>query len=130
MPQPGARRVRPRADFEESSHVTWLGLGGAGDWKITRRAVEDGFVLVTSNRRDFVKLYGREALHPGLLCLNAERGTLKAGQQRALFALALNELGDGEPYNELIDLTLAIEGAARLERRPHFKSDSDGKRGR
>jgi predicted nuclease of predicted toxin-antitoxin system len=48
----------------ESSHVTWLGLRSRKDWSIVRRAVRDGYVLVTNNATDFTALIGREEYMP------------------------------------------------------------------
>lgn len=56
--------------FPESTHVTWLGLGSSEDWSIVRRAVHEGYVLVTNNAMDFKRLIGREDIHAGLVCLN------------------------------------------------------------
>ena len=33
--------------YPESMHVTWLGLRARQDWALVRRAVADGYVLVT-----------------------------------------------------------------------------------
>ena len=53
--------------FGGSTHVTWLGLGGRPDWDIARRAVDDGYIFVTNNKRDFLALYQREnPTRPGL----------------------------------------------------------------
>lgn len=62
--------------FPESSHVRWLGLAGAKDHVVTRRAVDDGYVLVTHNTTDFRGLYGREDLHVGLLTFNTVPGLM------------------------------------------------------
>ena len=56
--------------FPESTHVTWLGLRSRQDWAIVRRAVDDGYVLVTNDSADFTSLMEREPVHPGLICLN------------------------------------------------------------
>ena len=50
--------------FHESTHVTWLGMRSRKDWTIVRRAVKDGFILVTSNTVDFKPLYEREEVQP------------------------------------------------------------------
>ena len=105
--------------FAESSHVTWLGLSSAKDWTLARRAVDDGFVLVTNNRLDFLKLYGREALHGGLVVLNAAHGTMDRDQQRRLFSLALTHLPGSEPYNEVLEATLASDGMVTIRRYEH-----------
>jgi predicted nuclease of predicted toxin-antitoxin system len=43
-----AGRARAQG-FHESMHVTWLGMRSKKDWAIVRRAVGEGFVLVTNN---------------------------------------------------------------------------------
>ena len=53
----------------ESTHLSWLGLAGQPDRVITRRAIDDGYVLVTHNTVDFRPLYGREEIHVGLIAL-------------------------------------------------------------
>jgi Domain of unknown function (DUF5615) len=80
----------------ESSHVTWLGMRSRKDWSIVRRAVADGYVLVTNNATDFRAPLGREEMHAGL----------DLEVQRRLFALALDRIGDREPINERLEITL------------------------
>lgn len=58
----------------ETTHVTWLGMRSRKDWSIARRAIDDGYVLVTNNTTDFTSLLDREELHPGLVCLNVAPG--------------------------------------------------------
>ncbi|MER9544503.1 DUF5615 family PIN-like protein [Mesorhizobium sp. M0437] len=82
--------------FPESSHVRWLGLAGAKDHMVTRRAVNDGYVLVTHNTTDFRGLYRREELHVGLVAFNTAPGLMSLDLQRRLLLLALSELGGEE----------------------------------
>jgi predicted nuclease of predicted toxin-antitoxin system len=56
--------------YGESTHVTWLGLRSRKDWAIVRRAIADGYVLVTNNATDFMALLRREKVHAGLVCIN------------------------------------------------------------
>ena len=105
--------------FPGSTHVTWLGLRGAKDWTVARRAVDEGFVFVTNNRVDFLKLYAREELHGGLVCLNAAHKTMDGMQQLRLFTLALARLGGPAPYNDVLEITLARGGGVSVERYPH-----------
>jgi len=102
--------------FHESTHVTWLGMRSRKDWTIVRRAVEISFVLVTNNTADFTALYGREEIHPGLVCLNVAPGLMSLDVQRALFRLALDRLGDVEPVNEALEITLTADGRVTVER--------------
>lgn len=109
--------------FAESTHATWAGLGSAKDWTIARRAVDEGFVLVTNNRLDFLKLYRREALHVGLICLNAAHTVMDREQQRRLFALALARLAGWEPYNDVLEITVTSDGSVMVERYPYPKGE-------
>jgi predicted nuclease of predicted toxin-antitoxin system len=102
--------------FHESTHVTWLGMRSRKDWAIVRRAVEDGFVLVTNNSVDFRALYGRENLHAGLVCLNVASGLMRLKVQKSLFLLALDRFGTAEPVNEALEVTLTAGGKVVLER--------------
>ena len=139
---PGFRRLRARVKFlvdeclspglvalarkrghGESTHVTWLGLRSRKDWAIVRRAIDDGYVLVTNNTTDFTLLLRREKVHAGLVCLNVAPGLMSLDVQKRLFALALDRLGDSEPMNELLEITLMEDRSVRIERYdlPHAK---------
>ena len=102
--------------FAESMHVTRLGLTSAKDWTIARRAVDDGFILMTNNTADFTALYSREELHVGLVCLNAAPGTMSLDLQKRLFLLALAELEEAEPYNEVLEITASAKGEITVDR--------------
>ncbi len=110
-----ARMARGRG-HPQSTHVTWLGLAGRKDWAIARRAADDGYVLVTNNAGDFRPLYGRETLHVGLVCLNVAPGLMSLELQKRLFLLALAELGDDEPTNEVLEITAHADQTVRIER--------------
>jgi predicted nuclease of predicted toxin-antitoxin system len=100
----------------ESTHVTWLGMRSRKDWSIVRRAVADGYVLVTNNATDFRALLGREEVHAGLVCINMAASLMSLEVQRRLFALALDRLGGREPINELLEITLDERKVVRVER--------------
>ena len=100
----------------ESTHVTWLGLRSRKDWSIVRRAVGDAYVLVTNNTTDFTPLLSRESVHAGLVCLNVAPGLMSLDVQKRLFALTLDRLGDVEPINELLEVTLLEDRSIRIER--------------
>jgi predicted nuclease of predicted toxin-antitoxin system len=100
----------------ESTHVTWLGLRSRKDWSIVRRAIADGYVLVTNNATDFRSLLWREKIHAGLVCINVAPGLMSLDVQKRLFALALDRLRDHEPINELLEITLDEHKAIHVER--------------
>ena len=86
------------------------------DWTIVRRAVKDGFILVTSNTVDFKPLYEREEVHAGLLCLNVAPGLMALEVQKSLFLFALEQVAVNEPVNEILELTVTAEGEVILDR--------------
>ncbi len=81
-----------------------------------RRAVNDGYVLVTSNSIDFTSLLGREEVHAGLICLNVAPGLMTLDIQKRLFVLALDRLGNTEPINEVLEVTLREDRSVQIDR--------------
>jgi hypothetical protein len=110
-----AKLARERG-YPESSHVRWLGLAGAKDHVVTRRAVDDGYVLVTHNTADFRGLYGREEVHVGLVALNTAPGLMSLDFQLRLFLLALSELGGEEAWNEVLEITVNAGRVVTIDR--------------
>ncbi len=84
--------------------------------RLGRRAVEDGYVLVTNNTADFTSLVGRDDLHAGLVCLNVAHGLMSLEVQQRLFEHALDRLGDEEPINEVLEITLTADRTVRADR--------------
>ncbi len=110
-----AKLARERG-FPESSHVRWLGLAGAKDHAVARRAVDDGYVLLTHNTMDFRGLYGREELHVGLVTFNTAPGLMSLELQKRLFLLALSELSGEEAWNQALDITVDADRNVAIER--------------
>jgi predicted nuclease of predicted toxin-antitoxin system len=100
----------------ESTHVTRLGMRSRKDWSIVRRAVADGYVLVTNNTTDFRALFQREEVHAGFICIDMAPGLMSLDVQKRLFALALDRLGGRKPINELLEITLDENKVVRVER--------------
>ena len=75
---------------------TWMAepLSAHQDWALVRRAINDGYVLVTNNRADFTSLMEREPDHPGLVCINMAHGLMSLTAQQALFKYALGQVTD------------------------------------
>jgi predicted nuclease of predicted toxin-antitoxin system len=109
-------RLAHERGYVESMHVTWLGMRSRKDWSIVRRAIDDGYVLVTNDILDFTSLVGRESVHPGLVCLEVPPELMSLATQRRLFALALAQLGDTEPVNEVLHVTLLEDKSVRIDR--------------
>jgi predicted nuclease of predicted toxin-antitoxin system len=109
-------RIAHERGHGESTHITWLGLRSRKDRSIVRRAVDAGYVLVTNDTFDFTSLISRESIHPGLVCLDVAPGLMSLEIQRRLFALALDHLGDAEPINEVLQVTLLKDQSIRIDR--------------
>ena len=103
----------------ESSHVVWLGKAGWKDWDLIRFIVAGDWVFVTCNARDFRGrrgLHGKQAVHAGLICLNAPEG-LDQALQVELFELALDELaGAPDLINQALEISLLENGRFEISR--------------
>ena len=102
--------------FPQSTHVTWLGLRSRQDWALVRRAVRDGYVLVTNDTADFTSLMVREPRHPGLICLNVAHGLMRLEVQTKLFEHALTRLADVELAGQVLEITLTTDRTVRVDR--------------
>ena len=102
--------------FPQSTHVTWLGLRSRQDWALVRRAVRDGYVLVTNDTADFTSLMAREPRHPSLVCMNVAHGLMRLEVQTKLFELALTRLADVELAGQVLKITLTSDRTVRVER--------------
>ena len=98
-------------------HVTYLGLAGRQDWNLIPVIEAGDYCFVTNNRGDFLRLYGRQTLHNGLIVIvpNTQRQA-----QIDLFCRVLNELSR---MSDLINQVIEIEADGRITR---FALPEDG----
>jgi predicted nuclease of predicted toxin-antitoxin system len=87
----------------EATHVNHLGSSGQPDWALAERIGKDEFTLVTNNRVDFIKIFAKMELHPGLIVLvpNATPSL-----QRVLFAAALQYSAGRDLINTVIEVSI------------------------
>lgn len=80
-----------------------IGLGGWQDWNIVRFDYENGYTVVTNNRRDFLREYLKYEIHYGLIVVVPY---VERAQQVDLFARVLDHLieRDTPPDGELIEI--------------------------
>lgn len=104
--------------FAESTHVTWIGLRSRQDWALVRRAVDDGYVLVTHDSADFTALMECEPRHPGLVCMNVAHGLMSLDVQRRLFGYAMTQIADVDLSGQIVEIALTAERKVRLDRHP------------
>lgn len=99
-----------------STHVSWIGLGGEGDWSVVGYAAEHGYALVTNDRADFIRLLAQEPHHPGLICINVAHGLNSRDVQRTIFAHALDQIDADQLPGSIFDVTLDTDGTVRITR--------------
>jgi len=87
----------------EAMHVNHLGLSGRPDWALAGRITEGEFTFVTNNRADFLQLFGKMELHPGLIVLVPN---VVPALQRALFRAAIQYLAGRDLLNAVIEVSL------------------------
>jgi hypothetical protein len=108
----------------DSSHVAWLKKSGWKDWSLKRLILDGDWTFVTKNSIDFrgpssrrgpKGQYSDVALHAGLICLNGPEG-MDLDLQLELFELALDEIGDGDLTNQVLEITLEDQTEIRVLR--------------
>jgi hypothetical protein len=108
----------------DSSHVVWLKKGGWKDWNLKQFILDGDWTFVTKNSIDFrgpssgrgsKGQYSDVAVHAGLVCLNAPEG-MDLDLQLELFELALDEIGDGDLINQVLEITLEEKDEIRMLR--------------
>ena len=115
---PTLAEIARNRGFTESMHVNWLGLRSRQDWTLVRRAVDDGYVLVTNNRTDFTSLIDREPRHPGLVCINIAAGHMSLCVQQKLFDYAMAQITDNDLTDQIVEITLTDDSTVRYDRFP------------
>ena len=82
-------------------------VGGLGepDYKVLRRCIDQDYVLVTQDARDFRQLVGREKIHPGLIILP----NLGRRETATLLREAIDYLdGSGDPMDLMVNGVLEV----------------------
>ena len=92
-----------------ATHVVFRALQGTDDPGLMPTITTEGFVLVTSNARDFLRLYARETVHPGLIVILP--GNVTAQAQLRLFGLALDVV---EPMHDLVNKLVEVSAAGQV----------------
>ena len=110
--------AKERGIFAEfGSHV---GKAGWQDHNLVPFAIENDYIIVTNNRRDFLKLYMQHELHGGLIIIvpRAARGRMEH-----LFRAALTQLA--EMNDDLVNKVLEVLDDGSVEVRPWNADEHD-----
>ena len=101
-----------RARGFEATHVVWLGRASTADRDLAALALERDYVIVTNNARDFLRLFRRIELHPGLIVILPE---LDAPRQRTFFTDVLDFV---EAHPDIVNLVVTIDAERRISATP------------
>jgi predicted nuclease of predicted toxin-antitoxin system len=100
-------------------HALWVGMEGAEDWDLAALAAERDYVIVTNNRRDFLRLYAQLGVHNGLIIIVP---TVSTGEQTRLFGIALDT---AEQQDSLVNLLIEVHADATVDVRNWSKDDPE-----
>jgi predicted nuclease of predicted toxin-antitoxin system len=87
-----------------ATHVVFRGREGTADADLMPLVWSESFVLVTNNRRDFLKIYAEQEVHPGLVIIVP--GGITSRRQVQLFDLVLDVV---EPMADLVNKAVEVE---------------------
>jgi predicted nuclease of predicted toxin-antitoxin system len=74
----------------DADYVPHIGKAGWQDWNLVPYAVANDYIVVTLNRRDFLKQHAAIEFHPGLVILIPQAPENRGQHQAALFEKALD----------------------------------------
>lgn len=84
-----------------ADHVNYLSLGGLKDGQLLPVIREREFTFVTNNGADFLALFGKEPLHPGIVIIVPN---VMPVLQRELFKAALDHIGARDLTNSVVEV--------------------------
>jgi predicted nuclease of predicted toxin-antitoxin system len=84
-----------------ADHVNYLSLGGLKDWQLLPVIREREYTFVTNNGADFLALFGKEPLHPGIIIIVPNVTPIL---QRELFKAALGHIGARDLTNCVVEV--------------------------
>jgi len=111
---PELAKLAQQRGHDESSHIVWLGKSGWKDWSLKPVILDGDWTFVTKNSTHFrgpanepgsKGQYADVAIHAGLICLNGPEG-MDLDLQLELFEIALDEVGNGDLVNEVLEIIL------------------------
>ena len=111
---PELAKLAQQRGHGESSHIVWLGKSGWKDWSLKAVILDGDWTFVTKNSMHFrgpanepgsKGQYADVAIHAGLICFNGPEG-MDLDLQLELFEIALEEGGNGDLVNEVLEIIL------------------------
>lgn len=86
----------------DATHVRFIGKAGVQDYNLLDTIIDGGYLFVTQNARDFLKLFAKVDIHDGLLLILPKA---RAADQVRLFEAGLDFIaGLGHTINRVIEI--------------------------
>ncbi len=101
----------------QSFHVVWINREGTDDWHVASLAAERNYVVVTNDRRDFLRLYAQLEVHNGLIIVVP---AVLRHEQRRLFGIALDV---AEQQDSLVNLLIEVHADGTVDVSDWSKGD-------
>ena len=111
----------------DATHIVFRSLQGTSDDDLMPIILNENFVFVTNNGKDFLSLYGNENLHPGLIII------LPGSQGRVIQARLFEKVLDViEPLSDIINKVVRVDinGNVTIEDYPPSSAPPPGGRHR
>ncbi|WP_096704754.1 DUF5615 family PIN-like protein [Magnetospirillum sp. 15-1] len=102
----------------DATHVVFRGLAGTPDRDLLPIIRHEGFIFVTNNAKDFLKLYARENVHAGLVVIVP--GGIPTDIQLRLFACVLDVV---EQKTDLMNRIVEVYSDGTVDIRDWPQSD-------
>lgn len=108
--------AQAKAHGYEADYVPHIGKGGWQDWNLVPFAVENDYIVVTLNRRDFLKQHSNLDIHPGLVILMPQPPNDRRLQQADLFEKALSAFASRN--DDLVNTIMEVlhDGSVHIRR--------------
>jgi predicted nuclease of predicted toxin-antitoxin system len=84
-----------------ADHVNYLGRGSSKDWELMAIVMEHDYTFVTNNRLDVLALYGKKAVHAGLVVIVPN---VTPARQRGLFNAVLEHVDSRHLINTVVEV--------------------------
>jgi predicted nuclease of predicted toxin-antitoxin system len=94
----------------DATHIVYRGLQGTLDPDLMPVIRDGNFILVTNNGKDFLPLYAKEEVHPGLVIIIP--GSLEREKQVEFFGLVLDVI---EPMPDIVNKVVEIFSDGSVE---------------
>jgi predicted nuclease of predicted toxin-antitoxin system len=118
----GALVAVAKAHGYHADYVTHLGKAGWQDWNLVRFAIANDYVIVTNDRRDFLREYAKLDVHAGLVIIlpKGDRDLQVSLFQKALHVFAAR---NDDLVNKLVEI--ARDGSVHIRDWNAGEHDSD-----